>query len=273
MLLDLIAVLFIIGLSFVLCRNDKTMNCNMSHIVIGLAGIVFYKLVRIIKIKKNIHEPFDTSTDLANFIAGTSNIIGNDIPTPNQLQSVSNADLMKYNNKLDTLINSINNLSNQMTNNDSSKTGLNPDNIQKLDLESQQQYQMFQIDYLTNQLQNAQDAINAQTIASSSNNYKPIKVFSSCVIANADGTTSIDRPIDSSVSGTNGLTTGTAGITSTSSGTNTSTNTGNATRIGLGPGSGSGSRGGFINLSPSTGVFNKFLNNLAEGKGNININL
>jgi hypothetical protein len=263
MLLDLIAVLFIVGLSLILCRNDKDMTCNISHIVIGLSGIVFYKLVRILKIKKAVNEPFDTSSELASFIAGTSNIVGNDIPTPDQLKSVSNAELMKYNNKLDTLINSINNLSNQMTNNDSSKTGLNPDNIQKLDLESQQQYQMFQLDYLNKQLQNAQDTINAQTLASTSSNYKPIKVFSSCIIANADGTTSIDKPVANNSSSNNGLTTGTAGITGT--GTRTVSGSGSYD-------SNSGIKKQFLDLSPSTGVFNNFLNNLAEGKGNININ-
>ena len=51
---------------------------------------------------------------------------------------------------------------------------------------------------------NAKDIINTQSIAKMSANYKPIKVFSSCVIANADGTNTIqDKPVNYSVNQSN----------------------------------------------------------------------
>jgi len=279
MILDIVAIVFIIGLSFILCMKDNNYNCQLSHIVIGLSVMVFYKLARVLKLK-NANEGFDNNTNsLADFLSG--NAIGSSILTPNQAQTLSPSELVNYNNKLDSLINALSNLNNQ---NNSSQINLSssPDNIQKLDLESQQQYQMFQIDYLNKQLQNAKDIINAQTITNNNSNYKPIKVYSSCIVSNADGTTSIDKPITSSknnILATNpdmGNALGTGASTDTSTGMNGYRV--NQQTSGL-PGSNmignnlSSNQSNFMNLSPSTGIFNDFITKLGNGQGNINVNL
>jgi hypothetical protein len=58
MILDLIVILLVIILSSLFCLNDKSNKsnnyCNLSHIVIGLTVIVFYKLVKYYKIKQEI---------------------------------------------------------------------------------------------------------------------------------------------------------------------------------------------------------------------------
>lgn len=281
MMLDIIAIIFIIGLSFVLCMKDNNYNCQMSHIVIGLSVMVFYKLAKIFKLNKNTNEAFDTTADLNAFITG--NVVGNVVAAPNNLQNLSASDLSAYNDKLDALITAINNLYNQQAN-PSPNLSVSPNNIQKLDLESQQQYQMFQIDYLNKQIQNAKDIINAQTMAANNTNYKPIKVYSSCVISNANGTTSVDTPVSPNTSstaflqpalgGTSGGSTGTGSSGGTSGGsTGTGSSTGTST-LGVAAGSSPGlATSNFINLSPSTGVFDRFINNLANNNGKININL
>lgn len=270
MIIEVITVIFIIALSFILCMKDGNYKCQMSHIVIGLSVMVFYKLAKVLKLNQTINEPFDTTSDINAFISG--NVVGNVVATPNQLQTLSTSDLAAYNSKLDSLITAINNLYNQQTN-PQTNISVSPANIQKLDLESQQQYQMFQIDYLNKQLQNAKDILNSQNIANNNNNYKPIKVYSSCVISNADGTTTIDKPINPANGGGSSSTaflqppitanTGTLGATLGamvgSSGTTTTTDTTKANS--------------FVNLSPSTGAFGNLLNSLASGQGNININL
>ncbi len=271
MMLDVIAVIFIIALSFVLCMKDGNYNCQMSHIVIGLSVMVFYKIAKVLKLNKTTKESFDTTADLNAFISG--NVVGNVVAAPNQLQTLSTSDLAAYNSKLDSLITAINNLYNQQ-NNPQPNLSINPANIQKLDLESQQQYQMFQIDYLNKQLQNAKDIINTQTIANNNTNYKPIKVYSSCVISNADGTTTIDKPVNS----TNGSSTS---FLQPSAPASNSSNLGSA--IGMSTNSASSGTGiynttstktnSFVNLSPSTGAFGSLLNSLSNGQGNININL
>jgi hypothetical protein len=268
MILDVIAIIFIVALSFILCMKDGNYTCQMSHIIIGLAVMVFYKLAKVLKLNQTTKESFDTTSDLNTFISG--NVVGNVVAAPNQLQTLSTSELAAYNSKLDSLITSINNLYNQQTN-PRPNLSVSPANIQKLDLESQQQYQMFQIDYLNKQLQNAKDIMNAQTIANNNTNYKPIKVFSSCVISNADGTTTADTPVNSTsgastaflqpVSGSNSSQFGSAmGLGSSSSSIGTPSATSSKTNS-------------FVNLSPSSGAFGNLLNSLANGQGNININL
>ena len=68
-------------------------------------------------------------------------------------------------------------------------------NIDTITIENQQSLQQFQINYLTKQIKNAQDIINSETISKSTQNYKPIKIFSSCV-ANADGTLTMEKPTE-----------------------------------------------------------------------------
>jgi hypothetical protein len=266
MMLDLIAMLFVIVLSFILCMKDNNFTCQMSHIVIGLSVVVFYKLAKVLKLNTSTKEHFATTSSLNDFIS--NNIVGNVVMTPNQVQSLSASDLVAYNNKLTDLINSINDLKNQQVNPPPS-VAASPDNIQKLDLESQQQYQMFQIDYLNKQLQNAKDILNSQSVINNNSNYKPIKVYSSCVISNADGSTTIDKPVatgsnassPSSLQSISGVLSGAQNPLSASGGSRTGT---------MRPISSSNN---FVNLSQSTGAFNDFFKKLSDGQGNININL
>jgi hypothetical protein len=272
MMLDVIAVIFIVALSFILCMKDGNYNCQMSHIVIGLSVMVFYKLAKVLKLHQTTKESFDTTADLNAFISG--NVVGNVAAAPNQLQTLSTSDLAAYNSKLDALITAINNLYNQQSN-PQPNLSVDPNNIQKLDLESQQQYQMFQIDYLNKQIQNAKDIINAQTIANNNTNYKPIKVYSSCVISNADGTTSLDTPVNAAAgSSTAFLQPALAGNSSQSGGGASASQVGGAgSSLGNNTGTATTKANTFVNLSPSTGAFGNLLNSLANGQGNININV
>ena len=265
--------------------KDGNYNCQMSHIVIGLSVMVFYKLAKVLKLNQTTKESFDTTADLNAFITG--NVVGNVVAATNQLQTLSTVDLAAYNSKLDSLITAINNLYNQQ-NNPQPNLSINPDNIQKLDLESQQQYQMFQIDYLNKQLQNAKDIMNAQTIANNNTNYKPIKVYSSCVISNANGTTTVDTPVNTPGASTSFLQPTLASNSSLASSSLANSSQANSSQANsslassIMPPASISSNGAstagtnsnsFVNLSPSSGVFGNLLNSLANGKGNININL
>ena len=78
---------------------------------------------------------------------------------------------------------------------DQSNSGYNQtNNIDTISLENQQTLQEIQLNYLSNQIKNAQDIINQNTVSSNALNYKPIKLYSSCV-ANANGTTSTELPV------------------------------------------------------------------------------
>lgn len=294
MILDLIACIFIVALSFILCMNDNNnYKCQLSHIILGLSVIVFYKLAKYFKLnqtvkslsantfkenfKENFKEHFNDSiaSSINDFLSGNS--VGNSVLTPNQAQSLSPTNLASYNQKLTELINSINDLKNQQ-NAPPPNVAVSPDTVQKLDLESQQQYQMFQIDYLNKQIQNAKDIINSQTVNNASTNYKPIKVYSSCVISNANGTTSVDVPVNSKTP----LTQLQQSTSSASAQYNPATqqmlqtiSQGNPQSQGSlqssFPQSGNTGSNSLLNLSSSTGMFSNLLNGLSNGNVNVSI--
>jgi len=265
-ILDFIAILYIVILSFIFCiGNDNIKNnlnnksCLLSHIVIGLSVIVFYKLARYFKIKdklvnkesNNIEQFNDNVTDsINNFILNS----GSQVITPQQASTLTPVQLSDYSSKLDTIINSLSSLQQQKLTPDP-LSGTNPENLNTLDLTSQQQYQMFQLDYLNKQIKNAQDIINAQSIADSNQNYKPIKVFSSCIISNADGSTTVETPINTSSS--NSIST----FSDLTPATNKMLNTISQSNI---QNFGNSNKSIDVKLSPETGIFKSILSNLGN---------
>jgi hypothetical protein len=259
--------------------NDNNYKCQLSHIILGLSVIVFYKLAKYFKLNQSVKslsaftvkENFDDSitSSINDFLSG--NAVGNSVIKPNQAQSLSPTDLALYNQKLTDLINAINDLKNQQ-NSHPPNVAVSPDTVQKLDLESQQQYQMFQIDYLNKQIQNAKDIINSQTVNSASANYKPIKVYSSCVISNANGTTSVDVPVNSQ-----------SPLSQLQQSTSSSQNNpathqmlqtisqGNPQMQSSSSNSGNVDSNSLLNLSSSTGIFGNLFNRLANGNVNVSI--
>jgi hypothetical protein len=209
MILDLIAIIFIVVLSFIFCYKDNNYKCQLSHIIIGISVIVFYKVAKFYQVgqyntNKEGFISVDTTKLINDFINGNQNYT----ISQSQAAGMTNDQLTAYNAKLQELIDALQNINNPQATTPN-PISANPSNINKLNLDSQQQYQMFVIDYLNNQLQNARDIVNAQTVASVSSNYKPIKVYSSCVISNADGTNTIQEiPINSSGTPTAGTSSG-----------------------------------------------------------------
>jgi hypothetical protein len=222
-------------------------------------------------------ETFQNST--ANLINDFINGNQQGIISQAQATTLSQNELSVYNNKLQQLIDSL-----QQLNANSQQSTLlpeissNPANLNKLDLEATQQYQMFVIDYLNNQLNNAKDIINQQNVANVSSNYKPIKVYSSCVISNANGTNSIQEiPVNSNttISGGNSPAQQIFQATSQSSATNPSvpvlqqqmqqqSRFINTPLI--------GSQTNPLNLSAQTGVLGDLVNKVLSG-GSVNLNI
>jgi len=239
-------------------KNTIT-NCQISHILIGLSVIVFYKLANYFKLKdkdykmntnnkNNINNSIESfnntssmSQDINDFITG----INTSTPSPDQISSLSPDQISNYTAKLDKLTSQISKLQSVLESPSSSEISTDTSNIQSADIATQQQFQQFQIDYLNKQIKNSQDILNAQAVANSSTNYKPIKVFSSCVIANADGTTTVDKPVvNSSSTGSTGARQSVSSFVDTLI-NNTITQSNSQTS------------GPVLNLSPETGIFNK----------------
>ena len=280
MLLDLIAILFIVLLSFILCFKDKDYKCQISHIIMGLSVIVFYKLAKYFQLQDTQNTIQNTiQPKIEHFDDNTTNLIndflnGNqqNIVSQSQASTMSSSDLTNYNNKLQQLIDALQTLNN---NNQPATSptiiSANPSSLSKMDLESQQQYQMFVIDYLNNQLNNAKEIINQQSVANVSSNYKPIKVYSSCVISNANGTNTIQQvPVsgNSSTSMTpNQQMMQTISQSATTNGPVLSQSSNFMDVV-----SSSGSSSNPLNLAPTTGSLGNLVNKVLSGK-TVNFNI
>jgi len=270
LILDLIVIVFVVIISFCLCinnNNSKNTNvsysCQFTHILVGLSVIVFYKLVRYIRLgdklktNKEMFEGDPVTQSLNDFISGSN--LG--LLTTTQASTLSPTDFATYTAKLDTIIDNINALQQKM-NAPSTSVVANPANAQSMDLDSQQKYQMFQIDYLSKQIKNTQDILNAQSISNTKQNYKPIKVFSSCLISNANGTTTPEQPVSDTIQGLSPTPTS---LSSAASQQMMRT---------IGQGSiGSPNSQPFLNLSSTTGAFSEFLSNLGNSNGVVNVNV
>jgi len=203
MILDLIVILLVIILSYLLCINNKTNDCQLSHIVIGLTVIVFYKLVRYYRIKQNHNlnnkEAFTISASINDFISGKI-----EEPINQDITKLDDNKLTQYTNTLSELTNEIRKLNINSSSEQESEIPKIDANIDTITIENQQSLQQFQLNYLNKQIKNAQDIINSETISKSTQNYKPIKIFSSCV-ANADGTLTMEQPINNELKSLNPL--------------------------------------------------------------------
>ena len=241
-------------------KNSIT-NCQISHILVGLSVIVFYKLAKFFKLKdkhnnidnyntnylNNSIESFDTSIskDINKFISG----IKKNIPTVDQVSTLTADQINAYTSQLNTLTSQISQFQAALASPSPAVSTSDLTNFPSVDIAAQQQYQQFQIDYLNKQITKSQDILNSQSVSNSSTNYKPIKVFSSCVIANADGSTTIDQP----VSNTSNMKTGSSSSASLVSPftdmlinkTSSQSNSQNSDP--------------FLNLSSNTGIFGKLV--------------
>lgn len=216
MINKLIIIIVIIILSFVSCfinvNNDIKFKCRCvsTHIIVGLSVMICYEVLKYFNLQslnstslptlKPTHENFEQLPDSIN-----SFIMGNSVnrPSTNDIKTMSSAVSQQYLAKLDSLVNAIDSLRKDSQSTTNNLQSTNNSTVDRLNLESMQQFQNFQIQYLQNQINKTKELINSQQITESSKKYKPIKVYSSCVVSNVDGSISTDIPINNSNSNSN----------------------------------------------------------------------
>ena len=205
MILDLIVIVLVIILSYLLCMDNKNYNCQLSHIVIGFTVIVFYKLIRYYNAKPNknkkntntIKEGFNTQ-DINNFLK-PDNI---EVLGVNEASTLTDPQYKEYLSSLNKLVDLLKEIKTTSKTEDNSLT--NTTDVETINLENQQAYQQYQINYLTKQIKNAQDIINNERIVEESKNYKPIKVYSSCTL-NTDGSLTTEESVKNNFESINPL--------------------------------------------------------------------
>ena len=145
MILDLIAILFVIILSFCLCMNDKIKNtitnCQISHILVGLSVIVFYKLAKYFKIKDkdykfnnliNSKESFTNDTTLTQNISDFISGINNNIPSTNEVSNLNADQITAYTNQLQFLNKQVGDLKFALATPTSPNNAINTSNLSSL---------------------------------------------------------------------------------------------------------------------------------------------
>lgn len=207
MILDLIVIVLVIVLSYLLCMDNKNHNCQLSHIVIGFTVIVFYKLIRYYTInqnqntnnksnsnnrnntnnRNNIKEGFNTQ-NINNFLK-PENI---EILGENEASALTDPQFKEYLESLNNLVELLKEIKTTSEKENNSLTQTT--DVETINLENQQAYQQYQINYLNKQIKNAQDIINNERIIEESKNYKPIKVYSSCSL-NTDGSLTAEESV------------------------------------------------------------------------------
>uniref|UniRef100_A0A6C0HNA1 Uncharacterized protein n=1 Tax=viral metagenome TaxID=1070528 RepID=A0A6C0HNA1_9ZZZZ len=196
MLINLLIIIIIVILSYALCWQTKSFACQSSHIVIGLAVLVLYQVFNSQKVRNffNQQENFQQLPDTINSFLQGENI---NRPSNQSITSMSPATSQQYMDKLDSLVAAVAALNQDSSATSSAASAPNTSTVDRLNLESLQQYQNFQIQYLQSQINKTKDLINSQKMTEISKQYKPIKVYSSCVVSNADGSTTANTPLSS----------------------------------------------------------------------------
>jgi len=200
MILDLIVILLVIVLSYLLCMDNKNHNCQLSHIVIGLTIIVFYKLLRYYNKKNNKNSNNTNNKNSNNIKEGFSTNKINDFLKPenikvlgkNEASSLTDPQFQEYLSSLNNLVDLLKEIKNNKETEDNNL--IQSTDVETINLENQQAYQQYQINYLNKQIINAQDIINNERIVEESKNYKPIKVYSSCSL-NTDDSLTTEEPV------------------------------------------------------------------------------
>ena len=198
MLYDLATILLIIGFSFLFKISiTKGYDEQLIFILLALVVMVIYKyltyrhMMRTGKMDANTEPYLDFSDEMNKFL-------GQDIPN-----GINQANINEYKSqiavlqdKVDTMNEYLKDLNSRSTTSDANKAA-----IGGLDFQTGQQIQDYRIKKAQQDIQRTADLIKQNRLAEDAKKYNKIKVFSSCVVAGADGSYSNDMPSSAAGSG------------------------------------------------------------------------
>jgi len=237
MLYDLVVILLIIGFSFLFKISiTKGYDEQLIFILLALVVMVIYKYLTYRNMMRTaststtttiraVNEPYQDFTDEIN------DFLGQEVPNGINNGNINEykSQLVSLQDKVDIMNEYLKDLNTRATTTDENKAA-----IGGVDFQAGQQIQDYRIKKIQQDIQRTADLIKQNRLAEDAKKYNKIKVFSSCVVAGADGSYSRDMPSTGA-----GLSTGTGmqgGVTGTGLGV--------AGTIGGGiPGSGNGATG------------------------------
>ena len=205
MLYDLACILLIIGFSFLFKISiTKGYDEQLIFILLALVIMIIYKYLTYRHMMRT-HPNITTATTIAepyqDFTDEINDFLGKQIPS-----EINQGNFNEYKSQLAALQDKVD-IMNEYLKDLNSRATTNTDNqaaIGGLDFQAGQQIQDYRIKKIQQDIQRTADLIKQNRLAEDAKKYNKIKVFSSCVVAGADGGYSRDMPSStgSLVSGT-----------------------------------------------------------------------
>ena len=195
MLYDLVGILLIIGFSFLFKISiTKGYDEQLIFILLSLVIMVIYKYLtyrHMMQAQPNSH--LSTTEPYSDFTTEVNEFLGQEIPS-----GINQGNINEYKSKLSALSEKVD-IMNEYLKDLSTKASMdgqknNSAAIGGLDFEAGQQIQDYRIRKIQEDIQRTSDLIKQNRLAEDAKKFNKIKVFSSCVVAGADGGYSQDNP-------------------------------------------------------------------------------
>lgn len=191
MITDFMVILLLVGLSYLIKNtNSKYFDNQILFILCGLLVLVFYKTLNYDKLTnegfENVNFDKENIQDLINSLKN-KNI---DTQTPDGQELIKKA--VKVENLLTKQVELLTDLNAPKPVDKSNELSYDRDNLQNI--ASIQVYQNQKIKDIEDKINKARNKLQKKEIERNSKSYPKIPVYSSCVVSNASGNYSIDKP-------------------------------------------------------------------------------
>lgn len=168
----------------------KRYDTQLVFILLALVVLVVNKLMCWVC---NTNKSMMSPEGYQDFAAEVNEFLGRDLPA-----DASQADVRKYNEQLGSLgdkIDTMNTYLAEIRQHQQKPVGGNSGGaVDELNIQASQQIQDYRIKNMESEIQRTTDLIKRAKLEEDSSKYKKIPVYSSCVVANADGTVSMTKP-------------------------------------------------------------------------------
>ncbi len=189
MLYDLATILLIIGFSFLFKISiTKGYDEQLIFILLALVVMVIYKYLTYRHMMRS-GKPVVGAEPYLDFTDEMNKFLGQDIPN-----GINQANINEYKSQIAVLQDKVDTMNEYLKDLNSRATTTDTNNaaIGGLDFQTGQQIQDYRIKKAQQDIQRTADLIKQNRLAEDAKKYNKIKVFSSCVVAGADGSYSKD---------------------------------------------------------------------------------
>jgi hypothetical protein len=197
MIYDLLILLLIVAFSYVFkLSHTKNYDSQLIFILLAVLTIVIYKYAMYRQLAKG--EGYQDFTDEIN------QFLNKDVPQGATQTSINEykTSLGKLQDKVDLMNEYLAELKNAGSQPGGAADGLDGSKASELNIQASQQIQDYRLNKLRDEIRRTQDIITQADLARSATKYNKIKVLSSCIVSNADGSYSKDAPTPTTTSQT-----------------------------------------------------------------------